>query len=70
MTYIVEGMTCEHCVRSVSEEVGAVPGVSGVDVDLETRVVTVRGDAVETPAADAAIRAAIGEAGYEVGVGG
>lgn len=55
-------MTCSHCVRSVSEEVGAIPGVAQVDVDLDTGVVTVIGDKLE----DAAISAAIIEAGYKV----
>ena len=36
-TYAVAGMTCEHCVRSVTEEVSEVPGVTGVDVDLRRR---------------------------------
>ncbi len=61
-TYTVEGMTCEHCVRSVTEEVGAVEGVAGVDVDLPTGRVTVRGHAFS----DAAVADAVDEAGYEV----
>lgn len=60
-TYIVNGMTCDHCVRAVSAEVSAVPGVDAVDVDLGTKRVVVRGDRVD----DAAVRAAIVEAGYE-----
>ena len=61
-TYTVQGMTCEHCVRAVTEEVGAVDGVAGVDVDLPTGRVTVRGDAFT----DAAVAGAVDEAGYEV----
>ncbi|MEU3307039.1 heavy-metal-associated domain-containing protein [Nocardiopsis sp. NPDC055551] len=61
--YTVEGMSCGHCVGSVTEEVGAVPGVTGVEVDLESKKVTVTG---EGPIDDAAVRAAIDEAGYEV----
>ena len=60
-TYTVPGMTCGHCRTAVSEEVSAVPGVESVEVDLETKLVTVRGDALD----DAALRAAIEEAGYE-----
>jgi copper chaperone len=60
-TYAVAGMTCEHCVRSVTEEVSEVPGVTGVDVDLDSGRLTVAG----TPD-DAAVRAAVVEAGYEV----
>ena len=33
-TYTVTGMTCGHCVSAVKEEVLAIPGVSGVDLDL------------------------------------
>jgi copper chaperone len=60
-TYAVSGMTCEHCVRSVTEEVSEVPGVTAVDVDLASGRVTVSGDADA-----AAVRAAVAEAGYEV----
>ncbi|WP_436763362.1 heavy-metal-associated domain-containing protein [Streptosporangium sp. V21-05] len=61
-TYTVTGMTCGHCVSSVKEEVGEVTGVTGVDVDLETGRVDVSGDSFD----DAAVRAAVKEAGYEV----
>ncbi|GAA2019754.1 heavy-metal-associated domain-containing protein [Pseudokineococcus marinus] len=60
-TYTVTGMTCEHCVRSVTEEVGEVPGVSGVDVDLASgRLVVTAGDDVT----DGMIGDAVTEAGY------
>ena len=59
--YTVHGMTCNHCVLSVTEEVGEVTGVQGVDVDLGSGRLVVRG-AVD----DAAVRAAVVEAGYEV----
>jgi len=62
-TYTVTGMTCGHCVRSVTEEVSEVPGVTAVDVDLASGRVTVSGD---RPADDAAVRAAVAEAGYRV----
>lgn len=58
--YTVEGMTCGHCVAAVEQEVGAVPGVSGVAADLATGRVVVTGDRIE----DAAVRAAVDEAGY------
>ena len=60
-TYAVAGMTCEHCVWSVTEEVSEVPGVTAVEVDLAGGRMTVQGD-VE----DAAVRAAVEEAGYRV----
>ena len=61
LTYTVPAMHCGHCERAVEEEVGAVPGVSAVDVDLETKLVTVTGDSLD----DTLLRAAIAEAGYE-----
>ena len=62
-TYTVVGMTCGHCVASVTEEVGQVPGVSDVDVELATGGLTVTSDnGVE----DAAVRAAVEEAGYRI----
>ena len=60
-TYTVPGIHCGHCERAVKEEVGAVAGVESVDVDLETKLVTVRGASLD----DSALRAAIDEAGYE-----
>jgi copper chaperone len=62
-TYAVKGMTCAHCVRSVTEEVSAVPGVTVVDVDLASGRLTVSS---ERPVDDGAVRAAVAEAGYEV----
>lgn len=61
LSYTVTGMSCEHCRAAVTEEVEQVAGVSAVDVDLETKLVVVRGDGVS----DAAVRDAIREAGYE-----
>lgn len=60
-TYHVTGMTCQHCVASVTEEVGAIDGVTDVKVDLPSGAVTVVGSAEE-----AAVRAAVEEAGYEL----
>lgn len=59
--YTVHGMTCDHCVRSVTEEVTDVAGVRGVDVDLASGRLVVRGTADAV-----AVRAAVAEAGYEV----
>jgi copper chaperone CopZ len=61
LTYTVPGMSCAHCERAVSEELSAVDGVESVAVDLETKLVVVRGRELD----DAALRAAIEEAGYE-----
>ena len=60
-TYTVTGMTCGHCVRSVTEEVTALPGVADVDVDLATGALTVHST---TPVDDDVVRAAVEEAGY------
>ncbi len=65
-TYLVSGMTCGHCVSAVSEEIGRVDGVTGVEVDLVpggTSRVTVTSTAV-LPAE--AVAAAVEEAGYEL----
>ena len=59
--YVVPGMSCGHCEAAVVEEISALPGVEGVAVDLESKRVEVSG----SPLDDAAIRAAIEEAGYE-----
>ena len=60
-TYTVTGMTCGHCVASVTEEVTAVAGVTEVSVELESGLLTVTGDA------DAqAVRGAVEEAGYQL----
>ena len=60
-TWIVDGMTCGHCVAAVSAEVGKVPGVADVQVDLASKRVVVTGDGV----ADEAVLAAVDEAGYD-----
>jgi copper chaperone CopZ len=61
-TYTVTGMTCGHCVASVTEEVQEIPGVRDVDVVLETGALTVTADEVD----DAAVRSAVEEAGYQL----
>ena len=60
-TFNVPGMHCGHCAAAITQEVSSVEGVDAVDVDLEAKVVTVRGDALS----DRALREAIEEAGYE-----
>ena len=62
-TYTVTGMTCEHCVRSVTEEIGGIDGVTGVVVDLPTGKVTVR-SSKDLDVAD--VCGAVKEAGYEL----
>ena len=62
-TFTVTGMTCGHCVASVTEEVEEVDGVESVDVVLETGALTVTSS---QPVDDAAVRAAVEEAGYQL----
>jgi copper chaperone CopZ len=62
LTYSVPGVSCGHCRTAITGEVTHVAGITAVDVDLERKVVTVTGAGVD----DAAIRAAIDEAGYDV----
>ena len=64
--YSVTGMTCDHCVRAVTDEVSAIPGVSDVEIQLvaggtsKVRVVS------EQPLAETSVREAVDEAGYEL----
>ena len=59
-TYSVVGMTCDHCARSISAEVAALPGVTDVKVDLPSGRVTVTSDGLGTDQ----VRGAVEEAGY------
>jgi copper chaperone len=63
VTVTVAGMTCGHCATSVRQEVGNIPGVNAVDVDLSTGKVVVDSEA---PVATSAIRSAVEEAGYQL----
>lgn len=64
-TYTVVGMTCGHCVSSVSAEVGRIDGVTSIDVDLASGAVTV---ASGKPLDRDTVRAAVEEAGYQLAV--
>jgi copper chaperone len=59
--YRVDGMTCEHCKLSVTEEVSEAAGVQRVEVDLPSGRLTVLGDVD-----DASIAAAVSDAGYKI----
>ncbi|HET9461573.1 MAG TPA: heavy-metal-associated domain-containing protein [Gaiellaceae bacterium] len=61
VAYSVPAIHCAHCAISIREEVSEVEGVEDVDVDLDTKVVTIKGLELD----DAGLRAAIAEAGYE-----
>ena len=61
ITYTVPSMSCEHCKQAVRAELEQVVGVESADVDLDAKLVVVRGDRLD----DAALRAAIETAGYK-----
>ncbi len=61
--FTVTGMTCDHCVAAVREEVAKIDGVTRVDVELASGGVTVES---ERPVDERAVVAAVEEAGYEV----
>jgi copper ion binding protein len=61
--YTVTGMTCGHCVASVTEEVQEIAGVTDVQVDLATGGLRVTSD---QPVSDADVKAAVEEAGYQL----
>jgi copper ion binding protein len=62
-TYTVTGMTCGHCVSSVTEEISEIDGVQLVDVELATGRVTVTS---QEPLSTDTVRAAVTEAGYQL----
>ena len=62
-SFNIVGMSCSHCVGSVTSEVSKLPGVTKVEVDLPTGTVTVES---EHPIDTVAFTAAIDEAGFEV----
>jgi copper chaperone len=61
-TYNVTGMSCEHCAGTVEAKLSELPGVSGVDVDLASGMVVVRGSGVDGEA----VRVAVEAAGYSL----
>ncbi|HSX69202.1 heavy metal-associated domain-containing protein [Nocardioides sp.] len=62
-TWAVTGMTCGHCVASVTEELKEVDGVTDVQVDLPTGAVVVTSEA---ELSREAVEAAVTEAGYQL----
>ncbi|KRB77691.1 hypothetical protein ASE01_05675 [Nocardioides sp. Root190] len=62
-TFTVTGMTCGHCVASVTEEVQEITGVEDVAVDLPTGAVTITS---AVPLDETAVQAAVEEAGYHL----
>ncbi len=62
LTYNVPDISCNHCKHAIESEVSQVQGIESVEVDVQAKTVTVRGE----PLDEAAIIGAIDEAGYEV----
>jgi copper chaperone len=62
LTYTVPGVSCGHCRTAITDEVKTIDNVAGIDVDLDSKLVTVRGENLD----ESAVRAAIDEAGYEI----
>ena len=65
-TYTVSGMTCDHCVAAVTEEVSKLDGVADVDIHLVAggeSTVTVSSD---SPLPEGDVRDAVDEAGYDL----
>jgi copper chaperone CopZ len=60
--YTVSGMSCGHCESAITKEVTSLPGVTSVTAVAKTGLLTI---ASEQPLDDAAVRAAVDEAGYE-----
>ncbi len=56
----VPDMSCQHCVDAITKEVGAVAGVESLDIDLESKLVTIVGGE------SAALVDAIDEAGFDI----
>lgn len=66
-TYTVVGMTCGHCVSSVTEELQGIPGVEAVEVALESGALTVtHAEPVDDDALGFAVKNAVEEAGYQL----
>ena len=61
--FTVTGMTCGHCVASVTEEIQEIAGVTNVKVDLATGALSVTSD---QPLSDADVKSAVEEAGYQL----
>ena len=60
----VEGMSCEHCVKAVTNAVNSVTGIGSVSVDLDAKTVTVEYDAAKTSLES--IKTEIEDQGYDV----
>lgn len=62
-TLKIEGMSCEHCVRRVSDALSAASGVISVDVNLRKKTARIE---LDSPVADEILIAVVTDAGYKV----
>lgn len=65
-TISIDGMTCGHCVASVTEEITGIDGVSKVDVDLHAGGISTATVESSGPLSEATLSEAVAEAGYTV----
>jgi len=65
-TVNVDGMTCDHCVAAVTEEISKIPGVTGVNIDLRANATSPVTIASDQDVSDSDITEAVEEAGYAV----
>jgi copper chaperone CopZ len=65
-SYLVSGMTCDHCIAAVRDEISHLPGVTDVQVDLVPGAVSTVIVAADEPLAESSVREAVDEAGFEV----
>lgn len=66
-TYPVTGMACDHCVAAVTQEISRLSGVTAVVIDLDPGAVSTVHVTSDAPLDDAALAAAVNEAGYQMG---
>lgn len=64
--YTVSGMSCNHCVHAVTEEVSALDGVTEVTIELKPEAESLVTVTSNDPLAEDVVRAAVDEAGYEL----
>ena len=65
-TVHVGGMSCDHCIHAVTEEISKIPGVIGVDIDLHAGEISFVKIALDSEISETDIAAAVDEAGYTI----
>ena len=63
-TYSISGMTCDHCVAAVTDEISALDGVTDVRVDLNAGGLSRATVTSRAPLSETSVRAAVDDAGY------